>query len=520
MSNTTFMKRFQGLLLAGLLCTFNSFGQLSEAQIDLLAERAMAEFDVAGLAIGVVKDGQVVHSKGYGLRQMDKAHKVDEHTNFAIASNSKAFTATALAMLVEDGKINWNDRVIDHIPEFTMYNDYVRENFNIVDLLTHRSGLGLGVGDLMFFPVGADFDINDLLASFQYFKPESAFRTQFDYDNLLYIVAGELIARVSGQSWEEFVMQRIIQPLGMDHTYTALDQVPEGDNFCQPHVNQGDDLVLTQHEQFSMNGAAAGILSNVDDMNKWLLLQLQGGEYKGQELYSKQNQAEMWRIHTVLPARNYDRYRSHFRGYGLGWFLQDVNGYMQVHHTGGLVGMLSKTIMIPDLNLGVVVLTNTSEGGGEAYASLTQSIVDGYLGLEPMDWIKLYGESSSHESGESEAFVKEVWETVEAADAGKIKAKNYVGIYRDNWFGEVRIYKKRGKLWFQSMKSPKLHAQMHFYKDNSFAIKWDDREMKCDAFANFEMDADGKAIGIKMKGIAPDIDFSYDFHDLDLKRVD
>ncbi|MFN2393936.1 MAG: serine hydrolase domain-containing protein, partial [Pyrinomonadaceae bacterium] len=186
------------LTLFILLVNNAVYAQISTKEIDALVEKAMKEFNVAGVAVAVVKDGKIIHEKGYGVRSIDSKQPVNAHTNFQIASNSKAFTTAALAILVEEGKLSWKDKVKTHIPEFKMYNEYVTENFLIEDLLTHRSGLGLGIGDLMSFPDGADFTIKDILNSFQYFKPVSAFRTQYDYDNQLYIVAGEVIARVSG----------------------------------------------------------------------------------------------------------------------------------------------------------------------------------------------------------------------------------------------------------------------------------------------------------------------------------
>jgi len=206
------MKKTTPFLVFWLL--FNpTFAQISSQKIDLLVTEALAKFKVAGASVAVVKDGKVIHSKGYGLANITTTKSVNENTNFQIASNTKAFTTTALTILEEEGKLKWTDKVKDHIAEFKMYNDYVTENFNIQDLLTHRSGLGLGVGDLMFFPDGSNFTIKDVVTSFQHFKPTSAFRTQFDYDNLLYIVAGEVIARASGMSYELFVQKRIIEPL-------------------------------------------------------------------------------------------------------------------------------------------------------------------------------------------------------------------------------------------------------------------------------------------------------------------
>ena len=226
------------------------FSQITSEEIDNIVERTMENFTVAGVAVAVVKDGEIIHQKGYGIQSIDSKKKVNENTNFGIASNSKAFTATALAILVEDGKISWSDKVIKHIPEFKMYNDYVTQNFNIQDLLTHRSGLSLGIGDLMFFPDGSDFTINDIISSFQHFTPVSAFRTKFDYDNLLYLVAGEVIARVSGSTWEEFIKERIFGPLEMDNSYASLTFITDENNVAAPHLNVNKELSLTDPERW------------------------------------------------------------------------------------------------------------------------------------------------------------------------------------------------------------------------------------------------------------------------------
>src|SRR5688500_13507459 len=218
------MKKTATLLVSLLLIFFVSteaFAQLTSQKIDSLVENALVKLKVAGASVAIVKDGKVIHQKGYGLTSITTKETVNEYTNFQIGSNTKAFTTAALSILEDEGKLKWTDKVKDHLPEFKMYNDYVTENFNIQDLLTHRSGLGLGAGDLMFFPDGSNFTMKDVLTSFQYFKPVSAFRTKYDYDNLLYIVAGEVIARASGMSYDAFVQKRIIEPLQMKNTFVG-----------------------------------------------------------------------------------------------------------------------------------------------------------------------------------------------------------------------------------------------------------------------------------------------------------
>ncbi len=237
------------------------------------------------------------------------------------------------------------------------------------------------------------------------------------------------------------------------------------------------------------------------------------------ELFSEARQNEMWKIHTTLDADRNPRYNSHFKGYGLGWFLQDIKGNMNVSHTGGLPGMLSIVELIPDLGLGIVILTNTANGGGAACRVVSKSIIDSYLGLDKFDWIDYYSKFLKKMEEDDDQVSKRVWETVKSADNSHLNFEDYIGIYEDNWFGKVEVFMKGDKLWFKSYRSPKLNGQMFFYKANSFAIKWEYQDMNADAFAIFCPDEEGKAQSIKMKGISPNIDFSFDFQDLDFKRV-
>ena len=509
--------------LALIIGMGTSFAQLTNKEIDKLVNDTMDKFEVAGVAIGIVKDGKIIYTKGYGVKSIETKKKVDEHTQFAIASNSKAFTTTALALLVEEGKLSWQDKVVDHIPEFKMYNAYVTNNFNIQDLLTHRSGLGLGIGDLMFFPNGSDFKIEDVLTSFQYFEPQSAFRTKFDYDNLLYVVAGEVVKRVSGITWEEFVASRIMEPLGMDKSASSLSRVKDVANLASPHDTESGKMVALAQFDDMINGAAGGIYANVDDLCQWMLVHLNEGKYGKElekQLFTLESQREMWKIHTTLEPNRNPRYNSHFSGYGLGWGLTDLKGNMQVSHTGGLPGMLSKTTLIPDLELGVVVLTNTSNGGAGVFGAVSQTIIDSYLGLGDFGWTEKYLDYFNSTQNQGDSITTEVWKTVAKADKAAINLQDYMGVYQDNWFGKVEVFLKEDQLWFKSYRSPKLNGPMAYYKANSFAIKWEYQDMNADAFAMFTLDENGKAVGIKMKGISPNIDFSFDFQDLDFQRVD
>lgn len=515
---------FVGMLLLSIQISL--YGQMSTYEIDQLVEDAMEKFEVAGVAIGIVKDGKIIHAKGYGVKSVETKKPVDKQTAFAIASNSKAFTTAALAILVEEGKLGWQDRVLDYIPEFKMYNDYVTRNFNIQDLVTHRSGLGLGAGDLQKWPLGSDFSIIDILSSFQHFEPVSAFRTKYDYDNMLYLVAGELIKRISGMPWEEFVKEKIMQPLGMDHSYTLPPGMLNIDNIASPHVPVNGVLKPVPPYEIDpnkINGAAGNVLSSAADMCLWMLVHLNAGRYGEnleKQLFSTESQREMWKIHSTIDSKPYSGYTTHFYGYGLGWRLCDLNGNFCVYHTGDYTGMYSKTMMLPDLNLGIVVLTNSYYGGDELREVVSLTIADSHMGLDDHNWIHKYLDGSQVQSKEAQTVVNKVWETVTATDDSHIDPTDYLGVYADKWFGSVRIYLEGDQLWFSSHRSPRLTGPMYFFKANQFAIKWEVRELDADAFAIFSLDEEGKAVSMTMKGISPDIDFSYDFQDLFFERVE
>jgi len=512
--------------LASLFMMFGSSlfsQQLSSLQIDTLAERAMKAFDVPGIAVAVIKDGKVIHSKGYGVRSLNTKEKVDENTLFGIASNSKAFTAAALGILIDEGKLKWDDKVRDYIPEFKLYNPFVTEEFTIRDLLTHRSGMGLGAGDLMFFPDSSDFTLKDILYNLRFLKPVSGFRTKYDYDNNLYIVAGEVVARVSGKSWDDFVEERILKPLGMTHSACSFDRLKDKTNVIDGHASVEGKVQVIARSTLKVGHSAGGINSCISDLSKWVLLQLSHGKYGdnlGKKLFSDDVHEEMWTPQTIIPVRNPGPYNTHFSAYGLGFGISDVKGYKQLSHTGGLEGMVTQITMIPELNLGIIVLTNQQEGG--AFSSITNQIKDSYFGITGTDRVTQYSNGRKQSLAAANKITDSIWRDIANAqkeNAGKTDLKIYTGTYRDQWFGDIIISIKNGKLWFDSKRSPKLTGEMFAYKGNSFVVKWRDRSMDADAFVIFSLDMEGKGAGITMRPISPLTDFSYDFQDLDLRRV-
>ncbi len=497
---------------------------LSSKQVDELVEKTLKAFDVPGIAVGIIKDGKLIHAKGYGVRSLNTGQKVDEHTLFGIASNSKAYTAAALAMLVDEKKIKWDDKVTLYIPEFKMYHAYVTSEFTIRDLLTHRSGLGLGAGDLMMWP---DSNINtkqDIIQGLQFLKPVSSYRTKYDYNNNLYIVAGEVIARVSGMSWENFIEQRIMQPLNMNHSATSLYRLKDKTNIAAPHCFVNDKLQQITLGWSETANAAGGIWSNITDLSKWVIMQLDSGRHIYSEqkekiqLFSQAVQQEMWTPQTIIPVRGPTPYNTHFSTYGLGWGISDVMGYKQVSHTGGLAGMVTQVTLIPELNLGIIVLTNQQVGS--AFSAITNTIKDAYFGIQKKDRITEYHDRVAKNDARAKKITEEVWQ--ELAQPKNITFANsiYTGNYNDSWFGDITISEKEGKLIFVSKKSPRLIGNLLYYKGNTFVVKWNDRSLDADAFVVFSLDKNGMAVAVKMEAISPATDFSFDFQDLEFKRVE
>jgi len=504
---------------------------ISSKEIDNLVKRTMETFEVPGIAVAVIKDGAVIHAKGYGVRSLNSKEKVDEHTLFAIASNSKAFTAATIAILIDDGKLQWDDKVIGYIPEFRLYNSFVTEEFTIRDLLTHRSGLGLGAGDLMLFPDSTDFTLDDIIHNLRYLKAKSSFRSKYDYDNLLYMVAGEVVSRVSKMSWEDFVEKRIMIPLEMNRSAASFSRLKDKSNVIDAHAPvDGKIKVIDRHRMKVGESPAGGIYSSIHDMSKWIIMQLnQGGYGKNceKQLFSKRMQEEMWSPQTILPRtflslERRKTYNTNFLAYGLGWFLMDVKGLKKVSHTGGLAGVVTKVSLIPELSLGIIVFTNQQSGA--AFKAIAFTIINRYLGMEDEDLVKRYYVDVKKKEESAKKITEEIWNEIteqqKDAKSEEVGLYLYTGTYEDNWFGEIVISKQEDKLWFDSKRSPRLTGELLFYKGNTFIVKWNDRSMDADAFVLFELDNTGQPSGIKMKAISPLTDFSFDFHDLDFHKVE
>lgn len=486
--------------------------------LDEWVERARKEFEVPGLAIGIVKDGQTVLVKGYGERKMGTGARVDTHTLFGIASNTKAFTAAALAILVDEKKVSWDDPVTKHLPGFAMADPYVTRELTIRDLLSHRSGLGLGAGDLMYWPDTA-FTRAQVLAGARYLKPASSFRSKYAYNNLMFVVAGEVVAAVSGMPYEEFVQKRIFAPLGMKEARITNDGLTEANNIATPHSKgwrlEGTlaPIGLTRDQVWA---AAAGIKANVTDLSEWMKTQLNGGkglfsEAAGREMWSAQIMMPVGKPHALLAEGKTD-----FAAYGLGWTLRQYRGYKVVMHGGALTGMLSQTLLVPELKLGIVILTNQEEGG--TMTSLANLIVDHYLGVKSPDWIGNVKTVSlerrkAENKREEEDKAKRVSGTKPTLPLGK-----YAGTWQDAWYGKTTVREDNGALFVKMEATPAMTGKLDHWQGDTFVAKWQDNTVP-DAYVMFQLDENLQPVRMKMKAISDVADFSFDYHDLDFVPV-
>lgn len=330
------------------------------------------------------------------------------------------------------------------------------------------------------------------------------------------------MARVSGKSWDDFVEERIMQPLGMNKTAGSFGRLKDKSNVIDAHAPVNGKVQVIARSTVAVGHAAGGINSNITDLSKWVMLWLNKGKYGdglSKRLFSEKIYREITAPQTIINVNGPGPYNTHFSAYGLGFFLSDVKGYKQITHTGGLEGMVTQITMIPELNLGIIVLTNQQEGS--AFSSITNQIKDGYFGITGTDRVKEYSGNRASQLSMANHLMDSIWKKIEMARQSKEKSdfNLYAGTYRDAWLGDVVIALKNGKPWFTSKRSPKLSGELLHYKGNTFVVKWNDRSMDADAFVNFSVDEDGKASGMTMKAVSPLTDFSYDFHDLDFSRV-
>ena len=519
------------LILLSTLALPAAGQSLDQSELESHVERVLEELDVPGLAIAVVKDGGVVLSRGYGVRRVGEPGPVGDGTLFGIASNSKAFTGAALSILVEEGRVGWDDPVTRHLPELQMYDPWVSREITVRDLVTHRAGLGLGAGDLMWWPP-TDFTREEIIRGVRHLKPASSFRSKYAYNNIMFVLAGEVVARVSGRSWGEFLEDRILKPLGMERTTTGAARLEPGDGVATPHVHVDGRAEPIRLMSFENAAGAVGVNSTAVDMGRWLNMLLECSTQdkipEGQTcVLTPEAIQRMWSSQTVMTPRKlpegFEFLETDFAAYGIGFGLREYQGHKVVRHSGAVPGYYSSVTLVPDERLGVAVLSNLESS--VALNAVAQHILDAFLGAPkpPVDWLEAYAELAAVGAKKAEEKVAKDLAARDAESRPSLALSGYSGVYRDPWYGEVTVVEENGRLVLDMTRTPRMLADLEHWQHDTFVARWRETWMSdhspYDAFVTFALGSGGTVERMAMKPVSPAIDFSFDFQDLLLTPV-
>lgn len=489
------------------------------------AEQLRARIGTPGMAIAIVEDGKTVLVRGFGVRQLDAPERVDGDTLFPIGSTSKAMTVAALATLVDAGKIKWDDRVVDHLPGFQMYDPWVTREITIRDLLVHRSGLGMGAGDLLFVP-RSSVPRAEVVRRVRYLKPETSFRSTFAYSNLMYVVAGQLIETVGGQRWEDYTREHVLRPAGM-----RVSTTDNADNFATvnrayPHARMDGGLRgagrqerLGERDDLGRNAApAGGVASSANDLARWLQLLLGAGATpEGKRVFSAAAHAQMWTPTMTMPADEMPPelklMQSQFSNYGLGWDIVDYRGARMVWHGGAVFGFKTAVVVLPEKKVAFAITVNSEDG--ELVRGLMYELADHYLGLPAADWPAKFQAFKAQQ-------VKQGLDVLKASQSNPVRAgpsvpgRALAGTYADPWYGDIEIAPlsiSGDGLRVDFKSTPRMAGRLEHWQYDTWIARFDDNALE-PAYLSFAFDKDGKVERIALKPVSPLADFSWDYADL------
>ena len=457
---------------------------------------AMRQWKVPGVGIAVVRNDTVILAKGYGVRTVGRPEPVDEQTMFAIGSASKAFTAAAVAMLVDDGKVQWEAPATQYLPGFQLYDPYATREITVRDLLTHRSGLERG--DLMWY--GTGYDRGEVLRRVRYLKPSWSLRSSFGYQNIMYIAAGEVAARVAGKSWDDVIRERIFTPLGMTSSVTSVVPLKSLPNVATPHALVDDTVRAISYRNIDNVGAAGSINAHVVDMAKWVRFQLGNGKFEGKQLLSAGSAAETHTPQTVIRREGFWALlhpESHFISYGLGWFLADYKGRKLVHHGGNIDGMTALVAMLPEEKTGVVILTNM-DGSALTYA-LMYRLLDGFLGAPPRDWSAELRRAVDGLEAQGKAEEKKREAQRAKGTRPSLPLARYAGVYSDSMYGDATVRLENNRLVVRYGQA--FTGDLEHWHYDTFRTRWRGGTLGR-AFVTFAVGPDGKAREVQIENLA------------------
>jgi|CXWL01.1.fsa_nt_gi CubicO group peptidase (beta-lactamase class C family) len=504
------------------------------ANFDARVEEIRTAVGVPGMSVTIVEDGRVTLAHGYGVRRLGTNERVDGDTIFQLGSVGKAFTVAALAVLVDRGDLDWGDRVVDHLPGFQMYDPWVTREMTVRDLLVHRSGLGLGAGDLLFVP-RSNISRAETVRRLRFIEPATSFRSDYAYDNVLYAVAGQLIEEVSGQTWEEFTREHVLRAAGMRVSTSDRVERRRTRNRAWPHARRngpmhgmGDQEMLDDSgraefdPELGANAApAGGIAASANDMGRWIAIQLAKGALPGGSgrLFSEAASREMWtpRVHIPIGQAPPPVAAStpQFQSYALGWTERDYRGHRLMMHTGAVFGAQSIIMLIPERNVGFSVAINCEDG--EAALGIAYELLDHYLGVPYYDWSAAWREMVRQRDERAVAFLQ----TQSAAPAQigpSLPLARYAGNYADAWYGPISITQQGDALTLDFKQTPGMVGTLTHWQYDTFRVDWRDRLIE-PAYVTFALTADGGVDRIAMRAVSPLADFSFDYQDLDFRPV-
>ena len=469
----TKMKKLNFLIATFVFVSANIFAQ-TEIKVDLKQlekyyTKMVIDWDIPGVSIGIVKDGRMIFSGNYGVVEEGKKIKPDENTLFAIASNSKAFTSAIIGMLVQEGKLDWNDKVKKYLPYFELYDPWVSNEVTVRDILSHRVGLAEYSGDLTWYK--SDLTAEEIIQRAKYLPKAYDFRSGYGYSNLMYITAGELIKEITGKSWSDNVKERIFEPLGMNRTITTPTKLEAVGNYATPHMRENDKNIPIAWEDCETIAASGGIISSVHDVAKWMIFNLNHGIHGQDTLLSKQTRNLVWTMHnvSVVDQTSKNDLERRFSGYGLGWNIGDFYGNFMVGHTGGADGMITAVTLIPDRKLGVVVLTN---GHKSPIMAATYYALDKFLGLDTKDWSKEFLEEANDKQ-KNDFRISNRKKSRVLNTKPSLPLVKYIGIYKSDINGEIKITQEGEQLRMEFEHSPDLAATLRHWHYDVWEIIWD-----------------------------------------------
>lgn len=496
------MKTLRPLIFPLLLFfAFQVGAQEKHQKFDDYVGKYVKAYELPGLAISIVKDDEIVFQKAYGYANQVEKDELETESVFAIASLSKAFTATSIAILVDQGKLNWNDRVKDYIPYFNLSNEYVESQMTIADLLSHRSGFNTFDGDLLWY--GTNYSPEEIIKRFSTYEMSYDFRTTYGYQNIMFIVAGEVVEEVSGMPLGDFIKKNIFTPLKMNNSYTSIAEYTEKTNVAMPHTKG----VLDELRNYDNSAGAALLSSNVEDLSKWIQFWLNEGiSADGDTLLKNQTYHKLLNLHTPIAPSSFDRKNGiEFEGYGLGWFLMGYEGNKVAHHGGGLPGFISKIFIVPAQNLGGIVLTN---GETSLPAALMYSSIDHFLGVDTeMNWAQTYLDFSKRYEKRLDQQKEERYAARNKKLKANIKEDKLLGTYEDEYYGKAIVKQQSGKLFLELTPAKDIFSsEMTHWQQNTYRIKFKD-EFLPEGFVTFQANANGEVTHFTIDLPNPDFHF-------------